>query len=81
MAENLSLQRFYESVGERQEIDNAEGKQIVINELTTPSSRLRSEMRISGIVYAPIEVVDFIIHSGCSPQEWFEVFPTRMSIS
>lgn len=61
-----SLQKFYESVKMRAEgIDNAEGKQKIIIELydkffKTAFPKLVEKL---GIVYTPIEVVDFIIHS------------------
>lgn len=61
-----SLQKFYESVKMRAEgIDNAEGKQKIIIELydkffKTAFPKLVEKL---GIVYTPVEVVDFIIHS------------------
>ena len=61
-----TLQRFYESVKMRAEgIDNATGKQKIIVELydkffANAFPRLRDKL---GIVYTPVEVVDFIIHS------------------
>ena len=64
--ESEALQRFYDSVRARvQGIDNAEGKQKVINELydtffKTAFPKMADQL---GIVYTPIEVVDFIIHS------------------
>ena len=64
--ESETLQRFYDSVRARvQGIDNAEGKQKVINELydtffKTAFPKMADQL---GIVYTPIEVVDFIIHS------------------
>lgn len=60
------LQKFYESVKMRAEgIDNAEGKQKIIIELydkffKTAFPKLVEKL---GIVYTPVEVVDFIIHS------------------
>ncbi len=60
------LQRFYESVRKRAAgIDNAEGKQRIIIELydkffKTAFPRLVEQL---GIVYTPVEAVDFIIHS------------------
>ena len=60
------LERFYKSVQERAEgIDNAESKQKVVKELydsffQNAFSKLRAKL---GIVYTPVEVVDFIIHS------------------
>ena len=58
--------RFYESVKKRAEkIDNAEGKQRIIIELydkffKTAFPKLVEQL---GIVYTPVEAVDFIIHS------------------
>jgi len=60
------LEKFYDSVRKRAAgIDNSEGKQRIILELyeqffKTAFSRLVDRL---GIVYTPIEVVDFIIHS------------------
>nr|WP_293092446.1 hypothetical protein [Okeania sp. SIO2F4] len=61
------LEKFYDSVRERASgIDNAEGKQRIINELydkffRTAFPRLAERL---GIVYTPVEVVDFIIKSA-----------------
>lgn len=61
-----TLQRFYESVEKRAAgIDNADGKQRIIIELydkffKTAFPKLVDQL---GIVYTPIEAVDFIIHS------------------
>ncbi|KAA0888486.1 type ISP restriction/modification enzyme [Pusillimonas sp. ANT_WB101] len=61
-----TLQRFYESVALRaQGIDNAAGKQKIVVELYDKFFRNafpRMTERL-GIVYTPVEVVDFIIHS------------------
>ncbi|GGX36454.1 DEAD/DEAH box helicase [Undibacterium squillarum] len=61
-----TLQRFYDSVKMRAEgIDKAEGKQKIIVELYDKFFRNafpRMTERL-GIVYTPVEVVDFIIHS------------------
>ncbi len=61
-----TLQSFYESVKMRAEgIDNAAGKQKIIVELYDKFFRNafpRMTDRL-GIVYTPVEVVDFIIHS------------------
>lgn len=65
--ETQSLEGFYESVKERaQGIDNAAGKQRIIVELydkffRTAFPRMTEQL---GIVYTPVEVVDFIIHSA-----------------
>lgn len=61
-----TLNRFYESVRRRAAgIDNAEGKQRIIIELydkffKTAFPKLVEKL---GIVYTPVEVVDYIIHS------------------
>lgn len=61
-----TLQRFYDSVKMRaQGIDNAIGKQKIIKELydkffNNAFPKLRDKL---GIVYTPVEAVDFIIHS------------------
>ena len=61
-----TLQKFYDSVRIRaQGIDNSEGKQRIIIELydkffKTAFPRMVEKL---GIVYTPVEVVDFIIHS------------------
>jgi len=60
------LERFYISVKERAEgIDNSEAKQKIIVELydkffRTAFTKVTEKL---GIVYTPIEIVDFIIHS------------------
>jgi len=64
--EAASLESFYDSVKRRASgIDNAEGKQKIIIELydkffKTAFPKLTEKL---GIVYTPVEVVDFIIHS------------------
>lgn len=61
-----TLQGFYASVAERaQGIDNAQGKQKIIIELYDKFFRNAFPKMTErlGIVYTPIEVVDFIIHS------------------
>ena len=64
--ETESLQKFYQSVKMRAKgIDNAYGKQRIIVELYDKFFRNafpRMTERL-GIVYTPVEVVDFIIHS------------------
>ena len=61
-----TLERFYASVAERAAgIDNATGKQKIVVELYDKFFRNafpRMTERL-GIVYTPVEVVDFIIHS------------------
>lgn len=61
-----TLDKFYASVQMRAEgIDNAQGKQRIVKDLygkffENAFPRLRDRL---GIVYTPVEVVDFIIHS------------------
>lgn len=65
-ADHRSLENFYSSVRRRAEgIDNAEAKQKIVVELydkffTTAFPKVKEQL---GIVYTPVEVVDFIIHS------------------
>lgn len=64
--ETESLQKFYESVRMRAAgIDNAKGKQRIIVELYDKffKNAFRKMTDRLGIVYTPVEVVDFIIHS------------------
>ena len=65
-SETEALQRFYDSVKMRASgIDSAEGKQKIIVELYDKFFRNafpRMTERL-GIVYTPVEVVDFILHS------------------
>ncbi|HLA95326.1 MAG TPA: type ISP restriction/modification enzyme, partial [Pyrinomonadaceae bacterium] len=61
-----TLARFYESVKMRASgIDNAEGKQRIIIELYDKFFKTAFPKMVEklGIVYTPVEVVDFIIHS------------------
>jgi len=61
-----SLKKFYESVKQRAKgIDNAEGRQRVIIELYDKFFKTAFPKVVEklGIVYTPVEVVDFIIHS------------------
>lgn len=61
-----TLQRFYDSVRKRAAgIDNAEGKQRIIIELYDKFFKTAFPKMVEklGIVYTPVEVVDFIIHS------------------
>lgn len=64
--ETASLEKFYASVRERASgIDNAEGRQRVVIELYDKFFRTafpKVAERL-GIVYTPVELVDFIIHS------------------
>lgn len=64
--ESETLQKFYESVRKRaQGIDNSEGKQRIIIELYDKFFKTAFPKMVEqlGIVYTPVEVVDFIIHS------------------
>lgn len=61
-----TLEKFYESVKMRAEgIDNAEGKQRIIIELYDKFFKTAFPKMVEklGIVYTPVELVDFIIHS------------------
>ncbi|MEI6847092.1 MAG: type ISP restriction/modification enzyme [Chlorobiaceae bacterium] len=64
--DTVTLDKFYDSVRKKAKgIDNAEGKQRIIIELydkffKTAFPRMVEKL---GIVYTPVEVVDFIIHS------------------
>lgn len=61
-----TLQKFYESVRSRAAgIDNAEGKQRIIVELYDKFFKTAFPKMVEklGIVYTPVEVVDFILHS------------------
>ena len=60
------LNKFYESVRMRAaDIDNAEGKQRIIIELYDKFFKTAFPKMVEqlGIVYTPVEVVDFILHS------------------
>jgi predicted helicase len=60
------LDKFYESVSKRARgIDNAEGKQKIIVELYDKFFKTAFPKMVEklGIVYTPVECVDFIIHS------------------
>ncbi len=64
--ETDSLESFYASVKSRAEgIDNAEGRQRIIVELYDKFFRnaFKKLTERLGIVYTPVEVVDFILHS------------------
>jgi predicted helicase len=65
-AESKTLEKFYESVKTRAEgIDNHEGRQHVIVELYDKffKTALPKTANALGIVYTPVQVVDFIIRS------------------
>ena len=64
--EQESLEKFYDSVRRRASgIDNAAGKQRIILELydTFFRTAFKSTAERLGIVYTPVEAVDFILHS------------------
>ena len=66
-SETKDLEGFYESVRMRaQGIDNSEGRQKVLSELYENFfvTALRKEADRLGIVYTPVEVVDFVLHSA-----------------
>ena len=66
LEDSEKLARFYESVKKRAEkIDNAEGKQKIIIELYDKffKTAFPKMVEMLGIVYTPIEPVDFMIHS------------------
>ena len=65
--ETRDLEGFYESVRMRaQGLDNSEARQRVLLELYEKFfvTALKKEVQRLGIVYTPIEVVDFILHSA-----------------
>ena len=64
--ETKSLQGFYDSVRQRASgIDNAEGRQKIVIELYEKffKEAFPDMAKSLGIVYTPVEVVDFILHS------------------
>ena len=65
--ETRDLEGFYESVRMRARgIDNSEGRQRVLLELYEKffATALKKDAARLGIVYTPVEVVDFILHSA-----------------
>ena len=65
--ETRDLKGFYESVQTRaQGIDNSEGRQTVLEELYQKffKTATKKDAERLGIVYTPVEVVDFILHSA-----------------
>jgi predicted helicase len=65
--ENETLEKFYESVRMRvQGIDTADGRQRIIVELYESffSTAFKRTVDKLGIVYTPVEIVDFIINSA-----------------
>jgi predicted helicase len=66
-SENADLAKFYDSVRMRvQGIDTAEGRQRIIVELydTFFSTAFKRTVEKLGIVYTPVEIVDFILRSA-----------------
>lgn len=66
-AENSELERFYNSVRGRVEgVDNAEGRQRIIVELYDKffATAFKRTVDKLGIVYTPVEIVDFILNSA-----------------
>ena len=64
--DQAQLEKFYASVKQRCEgVDNAEGKQKIITELYEKFFKVALPKTVGklGIVYTPVEVVDFILHS------------------
>jgi len=64
--ETAALEKFYASVRDRASgIDNAEGRQRIVIELYDKFFRIAfpKVAKRLGIVYTPVEIVDFIIHS------------------
>ena len=64
--DTATLQRFYDSVRKRASgIDNAEGKQRIIIELYDKFFKTAFPKMVErlGIVYTPVEIVDFMLHS------------------
>jgi predicted helicase len=65
-SEAATLEKFYDSVRDRaQGIENAEGKQKIVTELYEKFFKLAFPRAAEslGIVYTPVEIVDFIIRS------------------
>ena len=66
-SENRTLEKFYSSVRRRVEgVDNAEGKQRILIELYDKffATAFRKTVDKLGIVYTPVEIVDFILKSA-----------------
>ncbi|KRF26798.1 damage-inducible protein [Phycicoccus sp. Soil803] len=66
-AENSELEKFYNSVRGRVEgVDNAEGRQRIIVELYDKffATAFKRTVDKLGIVYTPVEIVDFILNSA-----------------
>jgi len=65
--ENSSLEKFYDSVRMRvQGVNNAEGRQKIIVELYDKffATAFKKTVDRLGIVYTPVEIVDFILNSA-----------------
>ena len=78
--DSVKLVRFYESVKKRAaDIDNAEGKQRIIIELYDKFFKTAFPKMVEqlGIVYTPVEIVDFILHSVNDVLKW--EFDRRLS--
>lgn len=78
--DSAKLVRFYESVRKRAAgIDNAEGKQRIIIELYDKFFKTAFPKMVEqlGIVYTPVEIVDFILHSVNDALKW--EFDRRLS--
>jgi predicted helicase len=66
-AENATLEQFYASVRQRAKgVDNAEGRERIIVELYDKffATAFKKTVDKLGIVYTPVEIVDFILHSA-----------------
>lgn len=66
-SENEKLERFYSSVrGRVKDVDNAEGRQKVLVELYNNffAKAFKKTVDKLGIVYTPVEIVDFILRSA-----------------
>lgn len=78
--ENSPLEQFYDSVRSRVEgVDNAEGRQRIIIELYDKffATAFKKTVDKLGIVYTPVEIVDFILNSA--DQVLQEHFGQRLS--
>ena len=79
--ETRDLERFYESVRLRARgLDNSEARQRVLMELYEKffATALKKDADRLGIVYTPVEVVDFILHSADRAlRDEFDLPPVR----
>lgn len=64
-AETKYLEPFYESIRQRAQVDNAEARQRVLIELFDNffKNALEEQTKQLGIVYTPVELVDFVLKS------------------